>query len=69
MAERWVHPPVVAREAVPAWVGVWRFRVVALLLLLVLVLGTAVLFLHVSGLTSEDPGLGGALSPARSLLR
>jgi hypothetical protein len=58
MAERYVRPPLVPREASPPWVAVWRFRVTALaLLVLVLILGYTV-FQHLSGATSQDPGIG-----------
>ena len=61
MSERWVHPPVLAREAAPAWIATWRFRVVALMLLTVVVVLAVLAFAQLSGLTAEDPGLGGAL--------
>lgn len=62
--ESWVRPPVVAREAPSRLAAAWRYRVVALLLL-VLVTGAVVwLFLKFSDVTGgEDPGIG--LSPAR----
>jgi hypothetical protein len=64
MSERYVRPPLVAREAPPAWVAVWRFRVTALALLaLILVLGY-IAFEHLSGAASQDPGLS-SLGPFR----
>jgi hypothetical protein len=36
----------------------WRFRLVAMLLLALLTLVFVVIFLKVSGVTAEDPGLG-----------
>jgi hypothetical protein len=58
LAERWVRPPVVAREAPPAWRARWRFRLVALLLLALVVAGGVQLFRVLSGATAQDPGIG-----------
>jgi len=57
VAERYVRPPLVAREATPVWVGVWRFRVAALVLLAVLVLIAVQVFQSVTGANSQDPGI------------
>jgi hypothetical protein len=58
MGEQYVRPPLVAREAPAPWIAVWRFRVTALaLLVLLLILGYYV-FQHLSGATAQDPGLG-----------
>ena len=65
--EQYVRPPVVATEPGSPTVALWRFRIVALLLLVGLTLVVVMLFLHFSGVTAEDPGLGGALRPARGL--
>jgi hypothetical protein len=56
--ETWVRPPVVAREAPPAWRARWRFRVVALLLLAVLAAGAVQLVRVLGGATAQDPGIG-----------
>jgi hypothetical protein len=58
VAEHWVRPPVVAREATPAWRARWRFRLVALLLLAVVLAGGVQLFRVLSGATAQDPGIG-----------
>jgi len=58
VGERWVRPPVVAREAPPAWIALWRFRLLALLLLALLVLGAVALFRQVTGANAQDPGVG-----------
>ena len=58
MAERWVRPPVVAREPAPAWVAVWRFRLLALLVLALLVVVAIVLFRQFTGANAQDPGVG-----------
>lgn len=47
-----------AREAPPAWRARWRFRVVALLLLAVVVGGGVQVFRVLSGATAQDPGIG-----------
>ena len=57
MGERWVHPPVVAREAPPAWIAVWRFRLVALVVLSLLVVAAVALFRQVTGANAQDPGV------------
>ena len=56
-AERWVHPPVVAREPAPAWVAVWRFRLLALVALALLVALAVLLFRQLTGANAQDPGL------------
>ena len=62
-SEEYVRPPIVAREPSSPTIGLWRFRIVALLLLIALVIGFVLLFLQFSDVTGgEDPGLGGALS-------
>lgn len=61
-AERWVHPPVVAREPAPAWIAVWRFRLLALLVLALLVVVAFVLFRQFTGATGQDPGVGALAS-------
>lgn len=62
MAERWVRPPVVAREASPPWRARWRYRLIALLLLALLVATGVQLFRVLSGATAQDPGIGAAPS-------
>lgn len=56
-SERWVSPPVVAREAPPAWVAVWRFRLLALVLLAALVVLAVIAFRQVTGANAQDPGI------------
>ena len=57
-SERYVRPPLLAREAPAAWIAVWRFRLVALALLAVLVLLAVLLFQRLTGATAQDPGVG-----------
>ena len=57
MREDYVRPPLVGREAPAAWIAVWRFRVTALALLLLLVVLGYEAFQHLSGATAQDPGL------------
>ncbi|GAC1612016.1 MAG: hypothetical protein NVS3B26_30720 [Mycobacteriales bacterium] len=57
MREQYVHPPLVPREPTPLWVAVWRFRITALALLILLLIGAYVGFEHFSGAASQDPGL------------
>ena len=63
MAERWVSPPLVAREPPPAWVAVWRFRLAALLVLGLLVLATVLLYRQLTGANAQDPGIGARPAP------
>ena len=65
--ERWVRPPVVAREAPAAWLAVWRFRLVALVALLLVALAVLVVR-QLTGATAQDPGVD-ALSPLLSAER
>ena len=58
MAERYVRPPVVAREAKNPAIARWRFRVVSGLLLAVFAIAALVMLLKLSGATDEDPGFG-----------
>lgn len=53
-----MRPPLVAREPASTAVAVWRFRVIATVLLLALAALVVALFLKFSGVTAEDPGLG-----------
>jgi hypothetical protein len=55
--EHYVRPPLVPREPAPRWVAVWRFRLLALALLAVLVLLALLLYRQVSGANDQDPGL------------
>lgn len=64
-AESWVRPPLVPREPVPAWRAVWRFRLLALLLLALLVAGGVQAYRVLSGATAQDPGLDASGSSLR----
>ncbi len=60
MAERYVRPPLVAREPTAAWLVLWRFRLVALVLIALVVLLGFRAFQHLSGASDQDPGVGAA---------
>ena len=60
MGEQYVRPPLVAREAAAPWVALWRFRVTALALLMLLVILGYAAFEHLSGATAQDPGVSSA---------
>jgi hypothetical protein len=60
MAERYRRPPLVPREAAPAWLARWRFRVLLLLLLALLVLAVVQAVRAFSGANAQDPGIGAA---------
>lgn len=63
MREHWTRPPLVPREPPPAWIARWRYRLVALLVLALLVAGTVQLFRMLTGATAQDPGVGAAPWP------
>ncbi len=68
MGERYVRPPLLAREATAPWVALWRFRLTALVLLALLVLAGYIVFQHLSGATAQDPGINSAPAVSRLLL-
>lgn len=71
MAEQYVRPPLLAAEPKSARSARWRYRLLAGLFLVLLTVLFVVIFMKVSGVTSEDPGLGVGLgrvtvTPAKS---
>lgn len=68
MREQWVRPPVVGREPGRTWPARWRFRLVALLLLALLVAGGVQAYRVLSGATAQDPGIGAAAQVPGPLL-
>ena len=67
MAERYVRPPLVPREATATWLVVWRFRLVALVLIAIVVLLGVRAFQHLSGASDQDPGVGASALLVSSL--
>jgi hypothetical protein len=59
--ERYVRPPLIAREAPSQRLAVWRFRVLALMLLTVLVVALVMVLINLLGIGNEDPGFTGGL--------
>lgn len=60
--EPYVRPPLIAAEPRSAVVALWRYRLGAGIVLLVVLLALVWLFLRFSGVTNgEDPGFGAAL--------
>ena len=57
MPERWVRPPLLGREAPSARAAAWRFRLLALLTIAVLVTLVVLGFRQLSGGSAEDPRL------------
>ena len=53
-----MRPPVVAREVPPAWIALWRFRLLALLVLALLVVAAVLVFRQITGANAQDPGIG-----------
>lgn len=58
--DSYTRPPLVAREAPPRWVAVWRFRLAALLLLVVVALIAISLIKLLAPSTAgyQNPGIG-----------
>ena len=63
--ESYVRPPVLAREPLPRWVGVWRFRLLILIVTLLLAWATVVIAKHFVN-TEQNPttSIPGALATA-----
>jgi hypothetical protein len=61
--DRYVRPPLVAKEPPSRWAVVWRFRVVALIVLVVLALTVLYIARHLIN-TEQNPTFGAA--PAAS---
>lgn len=64
MGERYVRPPLLAKEPAAAWRALWCVRLLGLLGLALLLLAALLLFRELTGATAQDPGVG-ALVPAR----
>jgi len=64
VAERYVRPPLLAKEPAAPWRALWSFRLLGLLALAVLLLAALLLFRELTGATAQDPGIG-ALVPAQ----
>ena len=69
MADRYVRPPLLAREPPPRWRAVWRFRLLGLVVIAVLLAGLFLAFQALSESTSQDPGLNSLGRAAHSLGR
>ena len=67
MRETYVRPPLIAREAPTYKLAIWRYRIIALLVLLVLIIAVGYAFLKISGYGSEDPGFTGGLRAVQVL--
>lgn len=59
-----MRPPVVAREASPRWIAVWRFRLVALVVLSLVVVLAVLAFRQFTGANDQDPGVGALAAPS-----
>ena len=55
--EDYVRPPVLAREPAPRWIATWRFRLVAIVIMLVLAYAVFVLAKHFVN-TEQNPTFG-----------
>jgi len=63
--ESYVRPPLLAREPRPHWVGVWRFRLIIIVVTLLLAWAVLVITRHFVQ-TEQNPttGIPGALAVA-----
>jgi hypothetical protein len=61
----YVRPPLVAREPAPRWHSVWRFRLAALVIILMLAWLVLVIARHFVN-TEQNPGFGTAPAPSIS---
>ena len=70
MADRYVRPPLLAREPPPRWRAVWRFRLLGLVVMALLLGGLFLAFQALSETASQDPGLNslGPLAPSLTAL-
>lgn len=68
VGEHYVRPPLVAREASRAWIGVWRFRLIALVVVALLVLLCVLVVRQLTGANAQDPGIGALANLPLSLL-
>ena len=57
MAERYVRPPLLAREAPPAWLALWCLRLITIAVLALLVLLAVLSVRSPAGATAQDPGV------------
>jgi hypothetical protein len=57
VAERYVRPPLSGSEPPVAWVAVWRFRLVLLVLFAALAIGIFFLVRMLVGGPEESPGI------------
>ncbi|HVB26642.1 MAG TPA: hypothetical protein VNE21_01880 [Mycobacteriales bacterium] len=68
MPEPYIRPPLVGAEPAPEWIARWRFRVVAVLALLALVVAAVVLVTHVIN-AGQNPGIPQGTAPAQQPYR
>ncbi|MBA2323292.1 MAG: hypothetical protein H0V92_04470 [Pseudonocardiales bacterium] len=59
MREAYVRPPLVAREAESERLAVWRFRIIAITLMLLLTALVGWGMIKALNIGAEDPGFGG----------
>jgi len=64
----YVRPPLVGREPTPRWHGVWRFRLAALVIVLLLAWVVLIVTRHFVN-TEQNPGFGTAPAPIPVVLR
>jgi hypothetical protein len=60
MGESYVRPPLIAREAPSDAFARWRFRIMAIIVLLTLAALVGYGMIKALGIGNEDPGFGGS---------
>lgn len=68
VAERYVRPPLIAREAPSHRLAVWRYRLISFVLLLLIVAALVYTLIKALGIGQEDPGFGSGLRPPVTLV-
>jgi hypothetical protein len=61
MAENYIRPPTVAREAPNQRAAVWRFRAYLLIAAALFIAGVIMIFIAITGNKNDNPELGGTL--------
>ena len=66
MGERTIRPPLVASEPPPAWIARWRFRLLSLVAVALLIGLGVLLFRQLTGVNDQDPGVEALRSGAEA---
>jgi len=64
MADYYIRPPIVAREAPSRQAAIWRFRLYVVVAVAVFVVAMFLIFKAITGNANDNPGIGQTLAPA-----